>query len=449
MSLLALLNKFKLDDRTKKYGKNSLVLILCQIVSIGVSFVLVPLTLNQLGVSEYGIWLTLVGIIEWFNFFDIGLGHGLRNKYAEAKAKNQNNELKRYVSTTFFSMLIISVLIFLIFTFVTSFLDWSSILNSPKSLNESLGILSIILIGMFCIRFVINIISVLLTADQNPSAPSLILTSGSVISLIAVLILMYFERITLVSLGIALSFSQLLPLLFAFIYLFKTKYKYLSPKIKYFSRGHLNEIFSFGGKFFLIQLTTLVLFQSNNIIIAKVCGLSEVTNYNIGFKYLNILSLFFMTFLTPLWSATTDAYFRKDYDWITNMFSKLNKMWLGLVFLGLIMLFLSPFAYRLWLNDTITPDFLLLSILLLNILFLMRSTLFRSFMNGVGKIKLQFLVTFVQSLLHIPFAIFLGRIYGIYGIVFVMFFWNLTNSIWEHYQYNRILNNKAKGIWNK
>jgi hypothetical protein len=27
-------------------------------------------------------------------------------------------------------------------------------------------------------------------------------------------------------------------------------------------------------------------------------------------------------------------------------------------------------------------------------------------MNGVGKIKLQFLVTFVQSLLHIPFAIF-------------------------------------------
>ena len=43
-------------------------------------------------------------------------------------------------------------------------------------------------------------------------------------------------------------------------------------------------------------------------------------------------------------------------------------------------------------------------------------------MNGVGKIKLQFLVTFVQSLLHIPFAIFLGRIYGIYGIVFVMFF---------------------------
>ena len=75
-----------------------------------------------------------------------------------------------------------------------------------------------------------------------------------------------------------------------------------------------------------------------------------------------------MTFLTPLWSATTDAYFRKDYDWITNMFSKLNKMWLGLVFLGLIMLFLSPFAYRLWLNDTITPDFLLLSILLLNIL---------------------------------------------------------------------------------
>ena len=87
--------------------------------------------------------------------------------------------------------------------------------------------------------------------------------------------------------------------------------------------------------------------------------------------------------------------------------------------------------------------------MLLNILFLMRSTLFRSFMNGVGKIKLQFIVTFIQSILHIPLLYFGAKSYGIYGVVSVMFFWNFINSIWEQIQYKLIISNRASGVWNK
>ncbi|WP_293926439.1 lipopolysaccharide biosynthesis protein [Sphingobacterium sp. UBA6320] len=441
--------KSQVDERSKKLGKNTLLLIVCQVVGIVVSFLIVPLTLNHLGVSEYGIWITLVGIIEWFNFFDIGLGHGLRNKYAEAKAKNEYDDLKKYVSTTFFMMLIISVSIFLLFSAVTHFVEWSVVLNAPSELGYTLKNLSIILIGMFCIRFVVNLISVLLTADQNPAIPAIITASGSLLSLGLILMLIYSNKVNLITLGICMSISQLLPLVFAYFYFFKGIYNSVTPKIIHFSRKHLNEIFSFGGKFFLIQITALLLLQSNNIIIAQVCGLKEVTSFNIGMKYFNVLNTLFMTMVGPLWSATTDAYFKKDFDWIKKTYRKFDFLWYFLFACGIIMFFLSGFAYKIWLGNKISPDYLLMILLLLNILFLMRSTLFRSFMNGVGKIKLQFLVTFVQSLLHIPVIIFLGKFYGIYGIVFVMFTWNFINSIWEYKQYKLILNNKATGLWNK
>ena len=437
------------NNRTSKFKKNAILLLFCQVASIGLSFILVPLTLKYLGVSEYGIWITLVGVIEWFNFFDIGLGHGLRNKYAEARATNNLDDVKKYVSTTFFMMVVISVIIFLLFLFSSIFIEWYQVLNAPKELEVVLQTLIIYLVGMFCIRFIINIISVLLTADQNPAIPAIILLSGNALSLISVYVLTLRGETSLFAMGICLYVSQILPLIIAFIYFFSTKYKTIFPTWESFSKPHIKQVLSLGIKFFLIQITALLLLQSNNIIIAHVCGLSEVTDFNIAFKYVNILFTVFMTLLTPLWSASTDAYARNDIEWIKKSYSRLNNIWMLLILVGIMMVTISPIFYNLWLKNKILPNIPLLSLLLLNVLFLMRSTLYRSFMNGVGKIKMQFVITLIQSIIHIPLAIILGKQFGVLGVVFTMMIWNLFNSIWEPIQFKRIISNTAKGIWGK
>ena len=61
-----------------------------RIVSVLINFLLVPLTLNYLNPTRYGIWLTLTSVINWVNVLDIGLGTGLRNKFAEALATNDD-----------------------------------------------------------------------------------------------------------------------------------------------------------------------------------------------------------------------------------------------------------------------------------------------------------------------------------------------------------------------
>src|SRR5690606_19352204 len=99
------------------------------ILSICISFIMVPLTIDYINPSGYGIWLTLSSIVGWFSFFDIGLTQGLRNKFAEAKAKGDDAAAQMYVSTTYAVLGIIFSLIWLLYLIFSQFLDWASILN--------------------------------------------------------------------------------------------------------------------------------------------------------------------------------------------------------------------------------------------------------------------------------------------------------------------------------
>ena len=83
-----LLNKG--HSRSVNAKKNILASLVIKGCSIAISLILVPLTIHYVNPTKYGIWLTLSSMVSWFGFFDIGFGNGLRNKFAEAKAKGQH-----------------------------------------------------------------------------------------------------------------------------------------------------------------------------------------------------------------------------------------------------------------------------------------------------------------------------------------------------------------------
>src|SRR5665647_3802680 len=95
------------QDRSIKIKKNILASFVIKGLSIAISLVLVPLTINYVNPTQYGIWLTLSSIVAWFSFFDIGFGNGLRNKFAESKATGNTEKAKIYVSTTYAILCII------------------------------------------------------------------------------------------------------------------------------------------------------------------------------------------------------------------------------------------------------------------------------------------------------------------------------------------------------
>ena len=75
------------SSRSIAIKKNIIASLFLKGISILVSLQVVPLTINYINPTRYGIWLTLSSIVAWLSYFDLGFAHGFRNRFAEAVAK--------------------------------------------------------------------------------------------------------------------------------------------------------------------------------------------------------------------------------------------------------------------------------------------------------------------------------------------------------------------------
>lgn len=96
--------------RSVKAKRNIFTTFIFKGCSIAISLVLVPLTIHYVNPTQYGVWLTLSSIVGWFGFFDIGFGHGLRNKLTESISKGQYKLSRIYISTTYAILCILSLI---------------------------------------------------------------------------------------------------------------------------------------------------------------------------------------------------------------------------------------------------------------------------------------------------------------------------------------------------
>ena len=91
-----------LGSRNRKIVINVVASFAVKLLTILISLIIVPLTLTYLSSYEYGVWLTISSVLSWLDFFDVGLGNGLRNKLSESLAFGDIRSSRTYVSTTFF-----------------------------------------------------------------------------------------------------------------------------------------------------------------------------------------------------------------------------------------------------------------------------------------------------------------------------------------------------------
>jgi len=449
--VLYIINFFtKGHERSIKAKKNIIGSFLMKGISIGISLITLPMTLNYVNPSRYGIWLTLSSIVAWFVFFDIGLTQGLRNKFADAKAKNDDSLARVYVSTTYAILCIIFLCIWLLFLFCNNFLNWSKILNVSESMQAEVSTLAVIVFTYFCLSFVLRIITTILLADQQPAKSSFVDLLGQVLSLIVILILVKTTQGSLIKLGIALCVSPLLVLIGANLFLFKGFYKKYRPSISHVRFSYAKGLFNLGLMFFLIQFAGIVQYQTANIIIARNFGTTDVTSYNIVFKYFSVLTMGFNIFLMPFWSASTEAYQKNDIQWIRNGIKKYNQLNILFVIIGIVMLVFSSTVYRLWLGKgtvNIAFPLSLWGFLYFNVYLFGSKYVF--FLNGISALRIQFISSAISPFLYIGLALLLIKYLqvGIYSLFIASIVANFNAYLLAPLQYYQIIIRNKKGIW--
>ncbi len=437
--------------RSLKAKKNIAASFLLNGLNVAVSFALVPMTLNYLDVTRYGLWLIISSIMMWIGFFDIGLGNGLRNKFAEAIAKGETELAKTYVSTTYVLLALIMGGLCCLFLTINPFLNWAKILNADLGLKTELSSLALIVFCFFALRFVLQLIGTILTADQRPAINNSLVPIANALALIIIFILSKTTEGSLLLFGITLSSTPVVVLIIASWIFYKNDYKQYLPSFKYVAFKYFKPLANLGVKFFILQLACLVIFSTDNIIIAQILGPAEVTPYNIAFKYFGLLIMAFTIIITPFWSAYTEAITKNDIKWIKTSIKKLIKIWLFII-AGAIMLFaISKNFYLMWVGDKVHIPVLLSAFMGLYVIINTWNNIFVYFINGVGKIKLQMYYGIVAMIINIPISIFFAKNLnmGSAGVILGTCFSLLGGFALGPIQYYKIINGKAQGIWCK
>lgn len=437
------------NQRTKLIKKNILASFLFKLVNVCLDFLIVPLTLSYLTQTNYGIWLTISSIINWFNLFDLGISHGFKNKLAISLAENDNLLARKLTSTAYIIIFAISCILIMLCLVIVPLVNWNFILNTSALDRLDLVFIIQMVVICFSINLTLKTLTSIFLAKQMPLYVGLYETIAKVVASIGILLIVLYTRENLIFYVAVASVLPVIILLIFNIVFFRKEYSKLKPSLEFFEKEKVNDIMGLGFKFFVLQLGATMLFMTDNLIISHLFSPAEVTPYQISKKYFVMVLVVFTIIIAPYWSAITEAYQKNDIIWIRSSINTLNKIWKLTVFVTLFLLLIFYPFISIWVGDEISVSVALAIQWALFIILQTKNKIYTIFLNGTGKIDLQLITGLITIIVNIPLSVLFAK-YLHMGSSGVLLATNCSIALYvitRKIQYQKIINNKAYGLW--
>ncbi len=427
-----------MESRSKNVKKNILWSFALKALSVGLSFLVLPLTVNYLTAVEYGVWVTLFSVMNWVNMLDMGIGLGLRNRLAEAVAKQDWHLVRCYMSAGIFSLGGIGFALLVLFLVGINIVDFQLIFNN-REISEADLFKAALWTGIFVIAtFVLSVINQIYYAYQQAAKTGLINIVHNLVMLVCIYYLTLQTEHSLVSFVFCFGIASLLSRLI-FLGEFFSRNRDVWPCLSLVQIGYIKNIAGIGVQFFIIQLAVICLFSSANILITQRLGPKHVLAYDIVFKIFSIVTMIHGIICAPLWNAYTEAYVKKDYAWLRHTVRKMLKIMMPIGAMCILLVALNDWIISIWIRKAvIIPPYLAVVAGMFAFISCLNNV-FAIFLNGVGKIQLQMYLSIVSAITVIPLAWWLMSILDVSGMLLAMVVCMSIETIPLGWQVRRIL----------
>lgn len=401
-------NKLTRGDKNASLLKNTIASVLVKIAALLISFFSVPI-FSKFYNNEivYGVWLTILSIINWVITFDLGLGNGMKNKLIQSLAKGDKEEGKKIVSSTYLSSSIIGLGLLLVGLCLINSLDLSSLLNVDKNLINPfyLKISFSIVYTTIAIEFVLKNITQILQAYQRHALSNLVPLISTVLLQLFALIFNTnsTQESKLMSLSIVYCVGSLLPYIFITFLFFLTSFKDIRPSFKYASFKKSKSIMSLGLSFFVIQLSLLFLNSMDQFVLSNIFGPESVVFYTKYTKPFHIVITMANVVFAIIWAKVCELVSLNKTTEVKKSIKQVILLDVGsIVLCGIFCVFLQPIM-DLWLgSSTIKIDYQIAGLIFIftseNILV----NSFSSILNGFQYLKPQAIPICISAILKIP-----------------------------------------------
>src|SRR6185437_8736352 len=276
----------------------------------------VPITVRYLGAEGYGLWMAISSTVSMVIQFDIGIATTLTNLISEAYVRSDKKLAAQYFATALWVILGIVSLLGLVGWLVWPHVNWASLFHvtNPLLVRQApvaMAVAFIVFLGYLPSGLATRILG----GYQELHIANYFGIAGSLLGLLSILAVVYFHLGLPVLVG-CFAGSMLASNLACLTWICFVHKPWMKPWPSRFRRAMTRVIFGSGSMFFLIQMANLVVWNSDNIVIAHFRGAAAVTPYSVTWRLVCYITALQTLAVPALWPAYAEAYVRGDIQWV-------------------------------------------------------------------------------------------------------------------------------------
>jgi len=376
----------------------------------------VPLTLKYFGTEKYGVWSVINSLVVYLSMTNLGLNAA--TSILMNKNSNYFSKIQIFKKSLKIFFVVLPIILLFLGLFNYGYPQWITFINSPVAIENEAKVATIIMILFTIIMIPFSLVTSAINGFQKNYIDNFFSIFSSVFSFLSILLVIHLKK-DLIYLSWVLSLTSLSlniikTVYFQFFIIKKIDIKSHSEE-EHNSEMSYKVILVTGMRCMFGAIASMVVLNTDNIVIAKYMGVEFVTPFSITFRlYTIIFSLIYIfnSSIVPLIGKNilNNEYIKKLYDktfltiiiigglfWVgTLAFGKtLIYLWVGKEgYAGTaVLFFLGAYSY-------------VFSIVNLNYIMI----------NTFNHLKGVVFVTWLEGGLNLLLSIFFCKYYGLAGI---------------------------------
>ncbi len=415
-----------------------------RVIGILTGLISVPLLFSFLGTDtagqdRMGIWFQMSSFVALLGPLDLGIGLGLLTIVSDAYGRDDRKSAQQAISTALAMLSMIASIAVVVFGIAFFLVPWARVFNvtTQPAISEA-GPAAAILFGSFALGLPLGIVGQVQLAHQAGYISRAWAIVGNLGSFVGLLVIIALHG-SLPMLVLALTGAGLVTAFLNGWFLFRRQRPWLMPRLRDADLRTARPLLKTGALFLVLQISGLLAYSLDNVVIAQIMGSDAVSQYATPNKLFVLAPTLLSYVLVPLWPAYRESLARGDGGWVRRTLRR--SITLAAVInipSALILVVAGPFILHLWLGDKayeiVHPTTLLLvgfgTWTIMNTL----NGPFAMLLNGANVVGFQAVGSTLMAIANVTLSIILVQHIGVagavYGSVIAQFFFILLPQIW-------------------
>ncbi len=430
-----------------RIAKNSIFNVVRTFLTVPITLIITPYTIYHLGQKEFGVW-ALVGVISSYaQLSDFGITESLIKFMAEFKAREETERLNQLINTAISIYFVLGITFGLLFIALMP-LVVEKILSIPPDLSEKAIYVFVIAIILFFVNMLMGVFGSLIIGFQRMGYSNVISLSSTCLSAAG----------TVYFLGSGYGIKGLIynnAINTAFIItanIIAAKHLFPSLKInpfRYFQRDILMIIFSFSWKVQISNITQLMIFQIDRVLLSHYVGLVAVSQYEIANRLASQVRGFVTSIFSPMVPAASTLHAIDDGERVTGLYRRSFKyMAIAAIPISILVIVLAHPFIRTWLGPDFETSAFTLQLLTFSYMFNLLTGPGCFILSGINKPQIGMRSSIMAGFTNVVLCLFFVPLIGYYGVILgisisivtsgVYFIWmvhkNISGLSWRLYR---------------